>query len=156
MMSLIAPLPRDGRRAFLFLLAAIVVTSVHHIYRLGPAFLPTALVAVLVPPLLVAWYWHTGHPFILRILGAYSIFVFVSVGVFDGFLDHTLKALGLPRFYMLEGSEAEIVATYFNFASVELGHLFYEATGILTFVLGAVATFYSIRLLLRPRPVALT
>ena len=48
-----------------------------------------------------------------------------------------------------------IVATYYNSASLEVGHLFYEATGILTFVLGAAAVFYSVRPLL-PRSAALT
>lgn len=147
-------LPPEARKALGFLVAAIVVTSVHHVYRLGPAFVPSSLAALALPLGLAAWYRHAGHAVLLRALGAYGLVVFVGVGVFDGFLDHTLKALGLPRFYMLEGSEAEVVATYFRFASPEMGHLFYEATGILTFALGAVAAVHATRLLVRPRRAA--
>ena len=156
MLSFNFSLTPDSRRAFWFLMAALAVTSVHHVYRMGPAFLPTVLIGLLVPPFLVACYRQSGQIFILRLLGGYAIIVYISVGVFDGFLDHTLKALGLPRYYMLPGSEAEIVATYYNFLSVEVGHLFYESTGIATFLLGSVAMFYSIRLLQIPRNAALS
>jgi hypothetical protein len=110
---------------------------------------------MLVPLILVAWYRQAGQSFIIRILGGYALLVYVSVGIFDGFLDHTLKVVGLPRFYMLPGSEADIVATYYSFFSVEVGHLFYEWTGIATFLLGSVAAFYSIRLLQNPQDGAL-
>ena len=60
----------------------------------------------------------------------------------DGFLDHVLKALGLSHLTFLPGGDAEVVQTIFSLWSPQAGNIFYEGTGILTFVGSVFATLY--------------
>ncbi len=68
-------------------------------------------------------------------------------GFVDGFLDHVIKALGLQNTTFLPGSDADVIKTVYHLWSPEAGHLFYESTGILTFVVGLGAIYFSYRFL---------
>jgi hypothetical protein len=82
--------------------------------------------------------------------GVYNILMITQLGVVDGFLDHTLKALGFQHMTFLPGGEAEVVKTVFSLWSPAAGNIFYEGTGVLTFigsVFAAVFLFQFIRTL---------
>jgi hypothetical protein len=124
-----------------------VVTSVHHIYRLGLEFLLPALILVALLYVLMHWFRASRRPLALWSFTATNGIIFVWFGFIDGFLDHVLKALGLGHTTLLPGGEAEVVATVYSLWSPEAGNLFYEGTGVLTFLASVVALYYNYRLL---------
>lgn len=119
-----------------------VITSIHHIYRLGLGLLVPAVIVILLPYVLMWWYKRTEKTSILWAYGSLTALIFTWFGIIDGFLDHVMKALGLQNTTFLPGGEAEVVKTVFSLWSPAVGNIFYEWTGILTFIVGVVAVYY--------------
>jgi hypothetical protein len=122
-----------------------IITDIHHIYRLGFAVLLPAALIVVLPYVLMRWYKHTGKKAALWAYGSLTSVIVVWFGVIDGFLDHVLKALGLQNTTFLPGGDAEVVKTVFSLWSPEAGNIFYEGSGILTFIASVFAVYYAIR-----------
>jgi hypothetical protein len=122
-----------------------IITDIHHIYRLGFAVLLPAALIVVLPYVLMRWYKHTGKKAALWAYGSLASVIVVWFGVIDGFLDHVLKALGLQNTTFLPGGDAEVVKTVFSLWSPEAGNIFYEGSGILTFIASVFAVYYAIR-----------
>ena len=118
------------------------ITSIHHIYRLGLGLLIPAIIIVLLPPILMRWFTHTGNKGVLWAYGLLNMLIFVWFGVIDGLLDHVVKALGFQNMTFLPGGDAEVVKTVFSLWSPEAGNFFYEWTGILTFIASVFAVYY--------------
>lgn len=121
----------------------ILTTSIHHVYRLGLELLIPAIALLSIPILLTLWYSRRAGRLPSIVFGIYAGAVFFYFGIVDGFLDHVVKAIGLENMTFLPGSDAEVIKTVFQLWSPEAGHVFYEATGILTFVFGLVAMFFA-------------
>ncbi|HXD11276.1 MAG TPA: hypothetical protein VN653_14515, partial [Anaerolineales bacterium] len=77
----------------------------------------------------------------------FSTLMFLWFGVIDGFLDHVFKAIGLQNTTFLPGGEAEVVQTALALWSPAAGNIFYESTGVLTFVVGVFAMGYLIKMI---------
>jgi hypothetical protein len=140
---------RTVLRALISTEIMILVTSIHHVYRLGLELLIPAIALLLIPIVLTWWYSRGPSRLPSLVFAAYAAGVFFYFGIVDGFLDHVLKAVGLDNTTFLPGSDAEVIETVFHLWSPEAGHLFYEATGILTFVFGLVAMFFTYSLVRR-------
>lgn len=125
----------------------VAMTAVHHVYRLGLSALTPFLIAAILPSLFWLGYQHQKHKWLLGLYGAFNILLFLAFGLFDGFLDHVLKALGVSNVTFLPGSEAAVVETVYSLWSPQAGHVFYEGTGILTFIIGVVTMYYTHKLL---------
>ena len=123
------------------MLTAIISAS-HHVFRDGLGQIVLFLIIILLPYVLIRWFTHTGTKWAVAIYGLYNILIIAGLGVVDGFLDHTLKALGFQHTTILPGGEAEVVKTVFSLWSPEAGNSFYEGTGILTFIGSVFATVY--------------
>jgi hypothetical protein len=128
-----------GTNSLVAVVAMTVVTSIHHIYRLGLEVLVPALVLIALPVLLLRWQRRSGKRVALWAYAGLSLSIFSWFAFLDGFLDHVIKALGLQNTTFLPGGDAETVPTVFHLWSTQAGDLFYEGTGILTFALGLVA-----------------
>jgi hypothetical protein len=128
------------------------ITSIHHIYRLGLGLLVPTIIVTLLPYVLMRWFTHTGNKGALWAYGLLTSLIFVWFGIIDGFLDHVMKALGLQNTTFLPGGEAKIVKTVFSLWSPEAGNLFYEWTGILTFITGVFAVYYCYKFIQAQRP----
>lgn len=114
------------------LVATLVATGIHHIFRLGPELLLPTAIGVAVPVALWIVHARTGKPALLWAYGAYAALVVFWFGFLDGFLDHVLKAAGMDNITFLPGSEEEIVATSLQLWSSSASIAFYEGTGILS------------------------
>lgn len=125
----------------------IAVTVVHHFYRLGMEVLIPSAVLLVLPALLMWWYRRRPSHAARWAYAVNAVLVFLYFGIIDGFLDHVLKALGLQNTTFLPGSDADVVETVYHLWSPEAGHLFYESTGILTFLVGLGAVYFSYRFL---------
>ena len=108
-----------------------VVTSIHHVYRLGLEVLVPALVLIALPVVLLRWQRRSGTRVALWACAGLSLSIFSWFAFLDGFLDHVIKALGLQNTTFLPGGAAETVPTVFHLWSTKAGDLFYEGTGIL-------------------------
>jgi len=123
------------------------ITSIHHIFRLGYGLLiPTVLLTAL-PYALMRWYGSSRNTTILKAYSLFSTLMFLWFGVIDGFLDHVFKAIGLQNTTFLPGGEAEVVQTALALWSPAAGNIFYESTGVLTFVVGVFAMGYLIKMI---------
>ena len=124
-----------GTKSLIAVVAMTVVTSIHHVYRLGLEVLVPALVLIALPILLLRWQRRSGTRVALWAYVGLSLSIFIWFAFLDGFLDHVIKALGLQNTTFLPGGDAETVPTVFHLWSTQAGDLFYEGTGILTFAL---------------------
>lgn len=141
---------RLARLSLTSLVATVVMTTVHHVFRMGFEILPVALVLLAVPPALLWWFLARGHRIALWLYAAAAASVVLWFGVVDGFADHVIKVLGLPHLTLLPGSDAETVTTVHSLWSPGASDAFYEWTGIATFVLAIPATWFTYRLVHAP------
>ena len=140
------PSPAGARRHSLALVAAVAAaTSVHHIFRFGIGWTPKALVLLAVPFVLLALHRRTGRRALLIAYAAYAGGAVLLFGIVDGFLDHTLKVLGLANVTFLAGSDVEFVTTVHTLWSRQATYWFYEGTGVLTFMLSVPALVFTLR-----------
>ena len=123
------------------------LTSIHHIFRLGYGLLIPTIILTALPYLLMRWYGSSRNTTILKSYSLFTALMFTWFGFIDGFMDHVLKLLGLQNTTFLPGSEAEIVKTALSLWSPAAGNIFYEGTGALTFIVGALAMGYLIRMI---------
>lgn len=79
------------------LVATLVATGIHHIFRLGPALILPTVIGVAVPVVLWVLYARTGKPALLWAYAAYGALVVFWFGFLDGFLDHVAKAAGMEN-----------------------------------------------------------
>lgn len=114
------------------LVATLVATGIHHIFRLGSALILPTVIGVAVPVVLWLLHARTGKPALLWAYAAYAALVVFWFGFLDGFLDHVAKAAGMENVTFLPGSEEEIVATAMQLWSPSATTAFYEGTGILS------------------------
>ena len=131
-----------ARLSCLWITAMLALTSIHHIFRLGYGLLIPTLILTLLPYALLRWYAATRNTAVMKIYSVYSALMFVWFGLIDGFLDHVLKVLGLENLTFLPGGEAEVVKTALSLWSPAAGQVFYEGTGVLTFIAGVFGMVY--------------
>jgi len=123
------------------------LTSIHHIFRLGYGLLIPTLILTALPYLLMRWYGSSKNTTILKSYSLFSTLMFIWFGFIDGFMDHVLKVIGLQNTTFLPGGEAEVVQTALSLWSPAAGNIFYEGTGVLTFIIGALAMGYLVRMI---------
>ena len=136
-----------ARLALVSITLMMVVTSVHHVFRLGFGFLVPAMILTALPYALIRWYANSKNETILKSYSLFSALMFIWFGFIDGFMDHVFKAVGLQNTTFLPGGEAEVVKTVISLWSPEAGNIFYEGTGALTFIVGTIAMGYLIRMI---------
>jgi hypothetical protein len=124
------------------LVATLVATGIHHVFRLGPGLILPVAIGVAIPVVLWVLHARSGKPALLWVYGAYAALVVFWFGFLDGFLDHVAKAAGLDNITFLPGSEEAVVGTALHLWSQTASTAFYEGTGILSAVL-ALATVIS-------------
>ncbi len=127
--------------------AMMAFTSIHHIFRLGYGLVIPSIVLTALPYLLMRWYAASKHTAILKSYLLFNALMFTWFGLIDGFLDHVVKALGLENVTFLPGGEAEVVKTALSLWSPAAGNIFYEGTGILTFLAGTFAMIHLVRMI---------
>lgn len=142
----------NARYALAAITAAGLMTTIHHVYRLGLEVLIPFTIITLLPFLMLYLHQRLNRRWLAWGFGAVNTFIFIWFGFVDGFLDHVLKVLGFQNVTFLEGSDAEIVETVFSLWSPEAGYAFYEGTGVITFVLSVAAMYYTYRMLHTPSP----
>ena len=128
--------------SLLSLVATLVVTGIHHVFRLGPELILPLAIGIAIPVVLWMLHARSGKPALLWAYAAYAALVVFWFGFLDGFLDHVAKAAGLDNFTFLPGSEQSVVATAMQLWSQAASTAFYEGTGIISAVL-ALATVIS-------------
>jgi hypothetical protein len=131
-----------ARLSLISITLTAIITASHHVFRDGFGLIVPWIIIILLPYVLIRWFTHTGTKWAVGMYGLYNILMITQLGVVDGFLDHTLKALGLQHMTFLPGGEAEVVKTVFSLWSPQAGNIFYEGTGILTFIGSVFATVY--------------
>lgn len=114
------------------LVATLIATGIHHIFRLGPGLILPMAIAVAVPIVLWALHERTGRPALLWAYGAYAALIVFWFGFLDGFLDHVAKAAGMENTTFLPGGDEAIVGTAMQLWSQPATTAFYEGTGILS------------------------
>jgi hypothetical protein len=142
-------LPDALKISFAAIVAASIATTIHHVFRLGLHVLPMFAVVSLMPVVAFFMYRRSNQRLYLYGYGLANTFIFAWFGFVDGFLDHVLKAFGIQNVTFLEGSDVPVVETVFSLWSPEASNIFYEGTGVITFIASAIAIYYTYRLLHR-------
>jgi hypothetical protein len=127
-----------------------ILTTIHHVYRLGWGVLPMFLLVIVIPIGLLQLFrrYKYQNNWVLGMYGLFNFLIFLWFGFLDGFLDHVFKLLGLNNITFLAGSEAEIVETVFHLWSVDAGYWFYELTGAFTFIASLFALFFTTKFIM--------
>lgn len=121
------------------LIATLVATGIHHIFRLGPGLIVPTFIGIGLAIALWVLYSRTRKVGVLAGYGAFTALVVFWFGFLDGFLDHVVKAAGLDNITFLPGGDAEVVATALQLWSQDSGTAFYEGTGVLSAILALLA-----------------
>lgn len=138
---------RQAKGSWIWITTMLVLTSVHHVFRLGYGLILPAILMTLLPYALMRWYASTKNTAIMKTYSLYSALTFTWFGFIDGFMDHVLKAIGLQNTTFLPGGDAEVVKTALSLWSPRASNIFYEGTGILTAITGIIAMLYLARMI---------
>ena len=138
---------RQTKGSWIWITTMMVLTSIHHIFRLGYGLALPAVVLTVLPFVLMRWYASTKNTAIMKTYSAFSALMFIWFGFIDGFMDHVLKAIGIQNTTFLPGGEAEVVQTALSLWSPQAGNNFYEGTGVLAALSGFIAMFYLVRMI---------
>jgi len=136
-----------ARLSLISITLMMFVTSVHHIFRLGYGLLIPTVILTALPYALMRWYGSSRNATVLKAYSLFSTLMFLWFGFIDGFMDHVFKAIGLQNTTFLPGGQAEVVKTALALWSPAAGNIFYEGTGVLTFVVGVFAMGYLIKMI---------
>ncbi len=136
-----------ARLSLIAITAMMIVTSVHHVFRLGYGLIIPATLLTILPYALMRWYASSKNTAVLKTFSLYSALMFLWFGFIDGFMDHVFKAVGIPNTTFLPGSDAEVVKTVFSLWSPEASNIFYEGTGVLSSILGFVAMAFLVKMI---------
>ena len=136
------------RLSLISITGMMFLTSIHHIFRLGYGLLIPTIILTALPYLLMRWYTNSQNTTVLKSYSLFSALMFIWFGFIDGFMDHVLKVIGLQNTTFLPGGEAEVVKTALSLWSPTAGNIFYEGTGVLTFIVGALAMGYLVKMIL--------
>ncbi len=113
----------------------ILMTAVHHVFRMGPSLILPFALTLVVATVLMWLYRRIGRGGFLVAYAVLASMIVLWFGIFDGLLDHVLKAVGAPNVTFLPGSDAAVVDTLYTLWSQDATTLFYEGSGVLTALL---------------------
>jgi hypothetical protein len=135
----------DLRAAILIATEALsLVTSIHHLDKLGILFLPVAVLLVGLPPLLMWWFLRQPSRAVRVTYGTLVALIIVGFGLQDGLWNHTVK---MVVFFLRGADRAEMAGLPFP----RVGSVFYEVTGVLTFVAAIFAAYFGYQFISKTR-----
>jgi len=138
---------KEARLSWVWITIMMVITSIHHVFRLGYELVPLTIGLTVLPYVLMRWYASTRNTAVMKTYSVYITLMFIWFGFIDGFMDHVVKAIGLQNTTFLPGGEAEVVQTALSLWSPQAGDFFYEGTGILASIAGFIAIYYLARMI---------
>ena len=91
------------------------------------------------------WFKRTGNKGALWAYGLLNAFAIVALGFVDGFLDHTVlfgRTLAYNVLLPLHGGDPKTVEKVFSLLPPAPVDVFFESTGVLTFIVSLFALYY--------------
>jgi hypothetical protein len=143
-------LHQNAMRSVISITITGLLTSFHHIFRLGLASLPIWIPIVMVPIGLAVLFKRSRYQnrFLLGMYGLVSYAIIAWFGFVDGLFDHTFRVLGLPNITWLPGGDVEFVETAFKLGSAETSHWFFQITGSFAFIASLFALFFTTKFIM--------
>lgn len=131
-------------RSLLGIEALSLLTSIHHLDQLGISFLPTAVLLVSLPLILVWWVLQQPSRAARLSYATLVTLVIVGFGLQDGLWNHTVK---MAVFFMRGADRAEMAGLPFP----PVGSVFHEVTGVLAFVAAIFAAYFGYQFITKTR-----
>ena len=122
-----------------------IIATIHYVYKMGFSLLIPGVLIILLPSLLMLWFKHAGNKVALWAYGVLNAFVIIGLGFVDGFLDHTMlfsKSLAYNILLPLHGGNPKVVEQIFSLLPPAPVDVFFESTGILTFIVSLFALYF--------------
>ncbi len=117
--------------------ATVILASISHVYEYGYRALIAGLIGIALLCGMNILCLRTRKKVFLVFYGLLSAWVIVGFGLFNGFWNHSFKVF---LYYLHNGSLPPFLAKLFM--SPQIGSIFFESVGILTFVLSVFAAYY--------------
>ena len=131
-------------RSLIAIEALALLTSIHHLDQLGIAFLPTAVLLVGLPPILM-WWFLRHYSRAARVSYATLVtLIILGFGLQDGLWNHTVK---MTVFFLRGADRARMVGLPFP----PVGSVFHEVTGVLAFVAAIFAAYFGYQFISKTR-----
>jgi hypothetical protein len=131
-------------RSLLGIEALSLLTSIHHLDQLGISFLPTAVLLVGLP-LILMWWFLRDHSRAARVsYGALVTLIIIGFGLQDGLWNHTVK---MTVFFLRDADRARMAGLPFP----PVGSVFHEVTGVLAFVAAIFAAYFGYQFISKTR-----
>jgi hypothetical protein len=131
-------------RSLLAIEALSLLTSIHHLDELGISFLPTAVLLVGLPPILMWWFLKQRSRAARLSYGALVALIILVFGLGDGLWNHTVK---MTVFFLRGADRANMAGLPFP----PVGSVFHEVTGVLAFVAAIFAASFGYQFLTKTR-----
>jgi hypothetical protein len=131
-------------RSLLGIESLSLITSIHHLVKLGTPFLLLALLTISLPILFMGWFLK-NHKGTAR--WAYIItvaLIILSFGLVDGLWNHTLKMI---VFFLRGADDANMAGLPFP----PVGSVFHEITGVLQFVTAIFGAYFGYQFVVNTR-----
>jgi hypothetical protein len=138
-------IPTYATRSLVSMTLTGIITTLHHVYRLGFHLLVPGAAIILLPFLLMLWFKRAGNKAALWAYGLLIAFVIAGLGFVDGFLNHTVpfsKTVAYNVLLPLHGGDPEVVERVFSLLPPASVDILYESTGVLTFIVSLFASYY--------------
>lgn len=126
--------------SFISILLTVIMASMHHIPTFGHLAIVLGVAVGLVFLIIRAVFQYTRNEGVLLIYGLLNIIIIVGAGLIDGFWNHAFKLF----IYHLHGGYIPPLLIHL-FQNPAIGTLWYEATGILTFISSMFAAYFTYR-----------
>jgi hypothetical protein len=136
---------KNAQRSVLSVVLTSILTTIHHVFRLGLGSLPMWMPIIMLPIGLAVLFKRSKfkNRWLLAAYGLVSYAIIGWFGIMDGLFDHTFRVLGLNNITWLPGGDVEFVKTAFLIGSVETSHWIFQITGSFAFIASLFALFFT-------------
>lgn len=126
--------------SLLSIMLTVIIAIVHYSYDFGHLAIVLGIILILLFLIIRTVFQYTRSKAVLLIYGLLNTVIIIGVGLFDGFWNHTFK---LFIYYLHNGYIPPLLTHLFQ--NPTIGSLWYEATGILTFIASMFAAYFTYR-----------
>lgn len=124
--------------SFISIILTVIIAVLHYIPIFGHVAIVIGIAVILLLLVIRAVFQYTRNTAILGIYGLFNVVIIVGAGLVEGFWNHAFK---LFIYHLHNGYIPPLLAHLFQ--TTTIGDIWYEATGILTFVASIFAAYFT-------------
>jgi hypothetical protein len=131
-----------GKQSLISIIFTVILASVTHAYQFGYRAFVAGGILIIILGMLNIFYQRNKNKMLIVLYALLNAWVIVGFGIINGFWNHAFKVF---LTYLHNGYLPPLLAGLF--LDPKIGSVFFEGTGILTFVASMFATYYIFKMI---------